>query len=161
LALWVGNMSVSSPAAGSTVTGVINVVGTAAGYLNLEIKPASTGALLARTTPNAAGAFSAAIDTTLLPGGSQTLNINAWDAAPGQPYNHTAKMTHTFNVQAARGATVPFVIYEAESATLTAATVVAGTARVDASTGEGQMAFEARGKKVVNLNAANDSIQFN
>jgi beta-glucanase (GH16 family) len=38
------------------------------------------------------------VDTTQLPNGTDTLTINAWNSAAGQPYTHTAQATLPLNV---------------------------------------------------------------
>ena len=84
-------LSVSSPAANATVKGTIQIVGQAPGFLNVEVS--SSGTLLGRTTPNSAGAYTATVDTTRLPNGTDTLTIKAWDSPAGQPFAHTAQVT--------------------------------------------------------------------
>jgi len=90
-------LSVTSPAANATVKGTIAIAGQAPGFLNVEISN-SSGTLLARTTPNTAGAYTATVDTTRLPNGTDTLTINAWNSPAGQPFTHTAQATLPLNV---------------------------------------------------------------
>jgi beta-glucanase (GH16 family) len=90
-------LSVTSPAPNATVQGTITIAGLAPGFLNVEVSN-SSGTLLARTTPNGAGAYAATVDTTKLPNGNDTLTINAWDAPAGQAFTHTAQATLPLNV---------------------------------------------------------------
>lgn len=91
-------LTVSSPASGATVSGSMQVIGKASGFLNVEIFSAA-GALLGRSTPNSSGDFSMAVDTKQLSNGSQVLTLRAWDAAAGQAFTQTAEASLSVNVQ--------------------------------------------------------------
>jgi hypothetical protein len=91
-------ITVSSPASGATVSGIIAVKGTAPGMKNLEIFN-SAGTLLAQVAPDSEGNFSANVDTTKLANGSQSLRLDAWDAAAGQTFSHTNEKLLNVNVQ--------------------------------------------------------------
>jgi hypothetical protein len=92
------NLSITSPAANATVSGTITIKGVASGFLNVEVSD-NAGNLLAQVSPDAAGNFSASVDTTKLANGTQTLRIDAWDAAAGQPYSQTAEKLLSLNIQ--------------------------------------------------------------
>jgi hypothetical protein len=91
-------ITVTSPASGATVSGTIQVKGTAPGMLNLEIFDSASN-LLAQVSPDAAGNFSASVDTTKLANGVQSLRIDAWDAAAGQAFSHSDEKLLSLNVQ--------------------------------------------------------------
>jgi hypothetical protein len=91
-------ITVTSPASGATVSGTIQVKGTAPGMLNLEIFDSASN-LLAQVAPDAAGNFSASVDTTKLADGAQTLRIDAWDAAAGQVYAHSDEKLLSLNIK--------------------------------------------------------------
>ncbi|HEX8791582.1 MAG TPA: glycosyl hydrolase [Polyangiaceae bacterium] len=82
-------LTVTSPKPNASVSGTVDVVGLGPGFLNLEVH-SSAGALLARVTPDAAGHFSAPVDTTKLASGAAILAVDAWDAAAGAPFQHHA-----------------------------------------------------------------------
>jgi hypothetical protein len=91
-------LTITSPASGATVSGIIQVKGTAPGMKNVEIFNAA-GAVLAQVVPDSAGNFSASVDTTKLANGAQSLRIDAWDAAAGQAFSHSAEKLLSINVQ--------------------------------------------------------------
>jgi beta-mannanase len=82
-------LTITSPLAGASVSGTIDVTGVGPGFLNLEVHSAS-GELLARVTPDGSGNFSAPVDTTRLSKGAQTLEIDAWDSPAGTAYTNHA-----------------------------------------------------------------------
>jgi hypothetical protein len=102
-------LSLTTPASGAKVSGKIQVTGSGPGFLNVEVLT-SSGTLLARSTPSSTGAFSATVDTTQLPNGTQTVTIDGWDSPAGQTFTHTAEMQLTLNVQNAGGTTTPSTV---------------------------------------------------
>jgi parallel beta-helix repeat protein len=91
-------LTITSPASGATVSGTIQIKGTAPGMLNVEVYDAN-GGVYSQVTPDSAGNFSAGVDTKKLANGSQTLTVMAWDSAPGQPFTHSDKKLLSLNVQ--------------------------------------------------------------
>src|SRR3984957_15896251 len=85
-------LSITSPAAKATVGGTVQVVGIGPGFQNVEVHSASD-ALLARVTPDSAGNFSAPVDTTQLPEGSDVLTIDGWNAPAGQSFTEHAQVS--------------------------------------------------------------------
>ncbi|MGH9840534.1 MAG: DUF7594 domain-containing protein [Blastocatellia bacterium] len=106
--------------------------------------------------PNQSATFSVAFNP-VLPAGQKTASIsftNNDTAAPSEsPYNFT--VTGNATTAPVRGANIPWTYYEAEAGTLggPTPTVVNGTLW-------GQVAFEARGRKAVELNAVGEFVQW-
>ena len=91
-------LTITSPQPNASVTGTVDVVGEAPGFVNLEIR-APSAVLLARTSPDASGHFSASVDTTSAGNGSVTLLVDAWDAPAGSAFTRHASATLTLHVQ--------------------------------------------------------------
>lgn len=99
-------LTIDSPAQGAPASGWIQIQGSAPGMVNVEVYDLN-GVLYSRATPGSDGRFSAGVDTTKLPNGSQTLNIMAWDSVPGQAYLHKDQKSLTLNIQNAVTDPVP------------------------------------------------------
>jgi hypothetical protein len=91
-------LTILSPSANATVSGIIQVKGTGPGFQNVEIH-SSSNVLLARVTPDAAGNFTASVDTSQLANGAQSLRIDGWDTPAGVMYNHTDQKLLALNIQ--------------------------------------------------------------
>ena len=91
-------LTITAPQPNASVSGTIAVVGEAPGFVNLEVH-AGAGVLLARATPDAAGHFSAAVDTTNVGNGAATLLVDAWDAPAGGTFTHHASATLVLDVK--------------------------------------------------------------
>jgi hypothetical protein len=93
-------ISISSPAAGATVSGIINIKGSASGMKNVEIFSAA-GDILGQVIPdaNVNFNFSITIDTKQFSNGVQNLTLKAWDFPAGQAFTRSDEKPLSINVQ--------------------------------------------------------------
>lgn len=98
------SLRVDSPQSGTTVRGVVTVSGLAPGFVNVEVWDGThQHPPLAQTTPSSDGSFSMTVDAAVLPSGSTTWTVWAWDSAPGQPYTHNASADVPLTIEQTSG----------------------------------------------------------
>lgn len=95
-------LTITAPKPNASVSGTLDVVGDGPGFVNLEVH-SSGGLLLARVAPDAAGHFSAPVDTTKIASGAETLAVDAWDAPAGGSFMHHASASLPLDVTNAAG----------------------------------------------------------
>lgn len=152
------SVSITSPVSGATVSGTITVsvsVSTNITSVQFDIDGSSAGPAVTSTP------FSFSLNTTTLSNGSHLLTAVASTAA-GQTATSAGVSINVNNVPAApppppppaaRGATLPYVEYEAEDASYSGTLI--GPSRTI-----GDMASEASGRKAVTLTATGQYVTF-
>ncbi|HEX4335838.1 MAG TPA: hypothetical protein VH062_07990 [Polyangiaceae bacterium] len=88
------SLSVDAPVDGATVRGKVTVRGRATVYQNVEVWDATHQMPpLAEVVPAADGSFSLTVDASVLTNGPTTWTVWAWNSPPGQPFDHSERVT--------------------------------------------------------------------
>ena len=144
------SISIANPTNGSTLTGPITATASASDNMGVvgvqfRLNGQNLGA------EDTVAPYTASLSLAGLISGPHTLSAVARDAAGNRS---TAQVNFNVNNTPSRGTAVPFSIYEAENA------IRSSTASIVTGTSRGEVAFEARNKRAVVLNALGEYVQF-
>jgi hypothetical protein len=92
-------LTISSPAANTTVSGTIQITGNAgSGWVNVAAY-SSSGTKIATDVAPSNGSYSLSLNTTQLPNGSDVIQVTAFSVAAGQSGGTSTSISETLNVQ--------------------------------------------------------------
>jgi len=92
---------VDAPANYSTVSGIVTISGHTSGFVNVEVWDAThQHPPLAQTPPDAENNFVTTVNTSTLALGPTDWTVFAWDAAPGQAFEHDDSVTLYLTIEA-------------------------------------------------------------